>query len=92
MKLVATSDFKNPRPDTIDHAEREHDLFIHKGARFSIGDDLPFEKLNGDDKKLVTLLNSAGRIVAEDDKEKVAMIDKEAGMEKKRLAALAPKK
>lgn len=90
MKLVATSDFQNPRPATIDHADREHDLFIHKGARFSIGEDAPFEKLAPEDKKLVALLNSAGRIVAEEDKDKVALIDKEVTAEKKKAAAAKP--
>lgn len=78
MKLVATSDFRNPNVEKIDvGANKIHDLHIHKGARFSIGGDLPFEKLSAADKKLVVELNVAGRIVEESQKEKAKQIDDE---------------
>lgn len=78
MKLVATSDFRNPNPEKIDVGDDKiHDLHIHKGARFSIGGDAPFEKLSANDKKLVVELNASGRIVSEDQTEKVKQIDAE---------------
>ena len=83
MKLVATSDFRNPDVEAIDvGADKIADLHIHKGARFAIGNDLPFEKLNASQKKLVVELNAAGRIIEESQKEKVAAIDKEVAAEK----------
>jgi hypothetical protein len=90
MKLVATSDFRNPRPSSIDHDERQHESHIHKGARFDIGGDLPLEKLSVDDKKLISLLNSAGRIVEASQTDKVKAIDAEVAQENKRLAAAKP--
>jgi hypothetical protein len=82
MKLVATSDFRNNNPDRIKLDDAQHDLHVHKGARLSIGDELPFEKLPAADKKLVVELNAAGRIVAEDQTEKVKQIDAEVKAEK----------
>ena len=77
MKLVATSDFRNPAPDKISVAGALHPLHVHKGARFSIGGDVPFEKLVSDEKKLVVELNNAGRIVEPSQIELVAKIDAE---------------
>ena len=92
MKLVATSDFRNPNVEKIDvGGDKIHDLHIHKGARFDIGGDLPFEKLSAADKKLVVELNAAGRIVAEDQTEKVRQIDAEVKAEKAAEAALNKK-
>ena len=81
MKLIATSDFRNPDPENIDHANRIHELHIHKGARFQIGGDLPFEKLPASQKRLVTELNVAGRIIGEDQTEKAKAIDAEVAAE-----------
>lgn len=93
MKLVATSDFRNPDPETIDIGnDRVHDFHISKGARFQIGQpDQPFEKLTGPQKKLVVELNAAGRIVEESQKDKVAQIDKEVADEKRKASPAAKK-
>ena len=65
---------------------------VHKGARFTIGGDTPFEKLSAADKRLVGELNNAGRIVdADSQKDLVARIDKEVSDAKKIEAAKAPK-
>jgi len=93
MKLVATSDFRNPDVNAIDvGSDKIADLHVHKGARFDIGGDLPFEKLNASQKKLVVELNAAGRIVEESQKEKVAAIDKEVAAEKAKTETKAAKK
>lgn len=78
MNLVATSDFRNQWTDKIEIADTPHELHIPKGSRFSIGGDLPLEKLSQGDRQIVTLLNSSGRILdADNQKDKVAIIDKE---------------
>lgn len=77
MKLVAASDFRNPAPDKIKVAGAVHALHIHKGARFCIGEDAPFEKLNPQEQRLVVLLNTSARIVEESQAEAVAKIDAE---------------
>ena len=93
MKLVATSDFRNPDVEGIDvGADKVADMHVHKGARFAIGNDLPFEKLNASQKKLVVELNASGRIVEESQKEKVAAIDKEVALEKAKEAKPAAAK
>lgn len=93
MKLVAASDFRNPDVESIDvGADKIADLHIHKGARFEIGGELPFEKLNASQKKLVVELNAAGRIVEESQKEKVAAIDKEIAADKAKAEVKAEKK
>jgi hypothetical protein len=92
-KLVATSNFRNTAPDKINVADKVNDLHVHKGARFSIGGDLPLEKLTADEKKLAVELNCAGRIVEVSQVELVAKIDEEVKMAeaiaKKKLAAMA---
>lgn len=94
MKLVATSDFRNPDVETIDvGADKVHDLHISKGDRFEIGGELPFEKLSAEKKKLIVELNAAGRIVEASQTEKVKAIDAEVAAEKKKAASKeAPKK
>ena len=88
MNLVATSDFRNPDPETIDlGADAKHKLHVHKGARFAIGGDLPIEKLSASQKKLVAELNAAGRIVDEGQKEAVKAIDAEVAADAKKAAA-----
>ena len=77
MKLVATSDFKNTHPDKIEVDNALHPAHVHKGARFSIGGDLPIEKLAASDKMLVGQLNNSGRIVYETQTEAVKKIDEE---------------
>ena len=77
MKLVATSSFRNTAPAKIIVADQIAPLHVHKGARLEIGGDAPFEKLTPDDKKLVTELNIAGRIVEAERTEIVAKIDAE---------------
>lgn len=77
MKLVSTSNFRNPQPGKITVAGALHPQHIHKGARFEIGGDAPFDKVEPDDKRLVTLLNTAGRIVEASQVELVAQIDAE---------------
>ena len=66
MNLVATSDFRNQWTDKIEIEDTPHELHIPKGSRFSIGGGLPFEKLSQVEKQIVTLLNSAGRILDAD--------------------------
>jgi hypothetical protein len=58
-------------------AGASHKAHIHKGARFSLGDDAPFEKLTPADRQIVVLLNIAQRIVEETQVELVAKIDAE---------------
>lgn len=77
MKLIATSDFRNPQPGKITVAGAIHPQHIHKGARFQIGGDAPMDKLNPEDLRLVTLLNGAGRIVEPSQLEQVAKVDAE---------------
>lgn len=85
MKLIATSDFRNPDPEGIDVGnDKVHDLHIHKGARFAIGGDKPFEQLSARDKRIVTELNAAGRIVEVSQKESVALIDSEVAADNKK--------
>jgi len=97
MKLVAASDFRNTSPDRIEIDNHLHVQHVHKGARFTIGGDAPFDKLPAQDKKLVVELNSAGRIVEESQKEAVAKIDEEVKLadtiaKKKAAAAAGDKK
>lgn len=91
MKLVATSDFRNTHTDKIDVGDDKiADSHVHKGARFSIGGDVPLEKLSGADKRLVAELNAAGRIVYADQTEKVKAIDAEVAAETKKVKAAQP--
>ncbi len=84
MKLVATSDFRNQAPDKISVAGALHPQHIHKGARFSIGDEKPLEKLTPEEKRLVVELNCAGRIVEPSQVELVAKIDAEVATESRK--------
>jgi hypothetical protein len=88
-KFVAASDFRNPDVEKIDvGADKIHDLHVHKGARFEIGGGLPFEKMTAADKRLVSELNAAGRIVYDEQKELVARIDAEVEADKKKEVEL----
>ena len=78
MKLVAASNFRNTVPAKIEIEGALHPLHVHKGARFTIGGDMPFEKLTASDRQLVAGLNIAGRIVdADSQPDKVRQIDRE---------------
>lgn len=91
MKLVATSDFRISDPSAIEvESESLHENHVHKGARFSIGGDLPFEKLPANAKKLVVELNVSGRIVSTDQTEKVKAIDAEVAQEAKAAKKATP--
>ena len=87
MKLIATSDFRNPDPLILEAEDSLlHESHIHKGCRFSIGGNLPFEKLSASQKKLIVELNVAGRIIEESQKELAARIDAEVELEEKKNA------
>lgn len=93
MNLIATSDFRNPDLQLIEaDSELINPLHIHKGARFSIGESKPFDKLNAAQKRLIVELNAAGRIVEDTQKELVARIDAEVKQEKEKNAPALPKK
>jgi len=99
MNLVATSDFRNQWLDKIQIDDAQHDLHVHKGARFSIGKpELPFDKLTQAEKQIVVALNNSGRILdADAQKDKVAIIDKEiaaakAAEAKRKAASEVPAK
>jgi hypothetical protein len=77
MKFVSTSAFLNTAPEKIIVAGALHPRHVHKGARLSIGGDLPLEKLAPTEQRLVAELNIAGRIVEESQVETVAKIDAE---------------
>lgn len=81
MKLVAVSAFRNTNPGRIKVEGALHANHVHKGARLSIGGDLPLEKLSQEDRDLVVLLNIANRIVEPSQTEAVAAIDAEAKAE-----------
>lgn len=81
MKLVATAAFRNTAPDKIIVAGAQHPGHVHKGARFTIGGDTPLDQLTPDDRRLVVLLNTAGRIVEESQVELVAKVDAEVKAE-----------
>ena len=87
MKLVCASDFRNIAPDKIIIEDALHELHVHKGARFEIGGETPFDKLQASDKRLVVELNSAGRIVSEDQTDAVKKIDAEVAQAKKAAEA-----
>ena len=91
MKLVCASDFRNIAPDKIQIEDALHELHVHKGARFEIGGAAPFDKLQASDKRLVVELNSAGRIVSEDQTEAVKKIDAEVAQAEKAALARQPK-
>lgn len=80
MHLVATSDFRSSPLIKCEGAL--HPLHIDKGARFSIGDDKPLEKLSPAEQRFVAELNCAGRIVEASQVELVAKIDAEATAER----------
>ena len=78
MQLIAASDFRNTAPDKIEvESGVKHSEHVHKGARFSIGGNLPFEKLTASDKKLVVELNASGRIISVEQKELAKRVDSE---------------
>lgn len=89
MKLVATSDFRNTDPDNIKVEDELHEKHVHKGARLTIGDELPLDKLSAAQKRIVAHLNAGGRVVEESQKEAVAEIDKEVAAEAKAAAKKA---
>ena len=84
MKLIATSGFRNTAPEKIKVADKINDLHVHKGARFDIGGETPFEKLAPDEKRLVVELNIAGRIIEPSQVELVAKIDAEVAAERRK--------
>ena len=91
MNLIAASDFRNPDPQLIEaESELLHEMHIHKGCRFSIGKNLPLEKLSQSQKNLVATLNREGRIVSDTQKDLVARIDAEVEHEKKKNAPASP--
>jgi hypothetical protein len=75
MKFVSTANFRGS--PLIKCEKQIHPLHVHKGARFSIGGDLPMEKLTPAEQKFVAELNIAGRIVEVSQVELVAKIDAE---------------
>lgn len=87
MKLVAASDFRNTANLEIEDAL--HPAHVHKGARFTIGAELPVEKLNAGDKRLLAELNAAGRVVEASNTKAVEQIDAEVKTEEARLKKLA---
>lgn len=61
MKLIAKTSFRNPG-QAIEIEGAQHPDHIHQGAIFTIGGDLPFEKLKKADQMLVVTLNAADRL------------------------------
>lgn len=61
MKLIAKTSFRNPG-QAIEVEGAQHPDHIHQGATFTIGGDLPFEKLKKADQELVKTLNAADRL------------------------------
>ena len=92
MNLVATSNFRNNVQDTLMVEDALHETFVHKGARLSLGGNLPFEKLSAADKRIIAELNRAGRIVDVSQTEQVKAIDAEVAAERKstRTEAVIP--
>ena len=93
MKLIALSDFRNTHEIEIENPI--HEKHVHMGAIFSIGGDLPLEKMKQEDRLLVAALNAAGRIGDATNPETVKAVQAKVAAEKKReaaIAAAAPKK
>jgi hypothetical protein len=75
MRLVATGNFRGS--PLIKCEKQINPLHVHQGARFSIGGDLPLDKLKPEEQRFVAELNIAGRIVEVSQVELVAKIDAE---------------
>lgn len=84
MKLVATANFLHTNSEiklAFDKPQK-NPRHVAKGARFSIGGDLPFEKLSPRESIYVTLLNREGRILSPEQTELVARVDAEVENDK----------
>jgi hypothetical protein len=62
--------------------------FIHKGARFSIGDGDDFKALAPDDQQTIKNLVDCGCMAMESDTKTVARIDREVAIENKKAASV----
>ena len=88
MQLIAKRAFKNPgRKLSIKDAL--HPDHVHKGATFSIGTEKEVKNLNGDDQKMVLLLNVADCLGDATDEKIVRAVQAEVAAEKKAEAAQA---
>ncbi len=88
MKLIAIRDFSNNVPDKLDIKDALHDRHVHKGAIFTVGDELPFDKLTKPDQALVALLNYSKCVGDATNKDVVARVQAEIAAEKKAAEAL----
>jgi len=82
MRFVATRAFRNNCELEIKGAL--HPDHVHKSAVFSIGGDLPLERLTPSEQNLVSQLRSAECICDADDAERVRVVGDEIATEEKR--------
>lgn len=91
MKLIATSDFRNCFDESVQIPDALHEDHVHKGCIFNIGGEAKLEALSADNKRLLAMLNEAGRIADGTDPKVVKAIQDEAKAEKAAQAKLAAK-
>lgn len=89
MKLIALRNFSNNCGIEIEKPEN-HPKEVHKGAVFTINGDVPFEKLNATDKRLVMELQHANCVGDGNNKDVIEAVRKELESEGKRLERAKP--